>query len=227
MAAFFCSMTGVMSTKVVGTKLHSSGWCGSKRSSSGGSTVSNALGTPAPAASARAFSTAKNAAAWSGIERVAVRVGDDDVRSERADAIGDRGESFAVDLERVVAEIEALELGAERGRRALRLRRAGSPSRARRSGPAPSRARRTRPARRRRARARAPRRRPAVVDGDHASRPPDEVGGVRPDHEERARHAAPASRRDCPTIISCTSSSSNPPSSRRSAQSASPSSTGG
>ena len=29
--------------------------------------------------------------------------------------------AFAVDLERIVAEVEALELGAERGRRALRL----------------------------------------------------------------------------------------------------------
>ncbi len=56
-----------MSTNVVGTKLQSSGWCGSKSSSSGGCTVSKALGTPAPAASARARSTAKNAAAWSGL----------------------------------------------------------------------------------------------------------------------------------------------------------------
>ena len=45
-AAFFCSITGVMSTNVVGTKLQSSGWCGSKSSSSGGCTVSKALGDP-------------------------------------------------------------------------------------------------------------------------------------------------------------------------------------
>ena len=57
-----------MSTKTVGVKLQSSGWCGSKSRSSGGwNGPPNALAVPAPAASARAFSTAKNASAWSGL----------------------------------------------------------------------------------------------------------------------------------------------------------------
>ena len=57
-----------MSTNVVGVKLQSSGWWGSKRNSSGGLIVSNALSTPAPAASARARSTAWNATGWSGLK---------------------------------------------------------------------------------------------------------------------------------------------------------------
>src|SRR5581483_4416439 len=127
--------------------------------------------------------------------------------------------------ERVVAEVEALERRAQRGRRPLRLARAhlldpldghprllpelaglallavgeGEYLRCAAGG---------------------------ARDGDRASRPPDEVRGVRPD-DEQPRHPAPASRRDCPTISSCTSSSRNPASSRWSAQSASPSSTGG
>ena len=64
-------------------------------------------------------------------------------------------------------------------------------------------------------------------DCDRARRAPDEVGGVRADDEQSPAHGAPASRRDWPTISSRTSSSSNPAPSRRSAQSASPSSTGG
>ena len=213
-----------MSTKVVGTKLHSSGWC-SKRSSSGGSTVSNALDTPAPAASARAFSTAKKAAAWSGLKgsrSVCVRT------TSGANARSGR-----------------------RSRRARRRRsRGGSPrdrgTRTRRRAPRrllrlavadllhaldglvrllPELAGFTPLAvgEREHARRSFVRRR----DRDRAARAPDEVGGVGADHQELARHAAPASRRDCPTIISRTSSSSNPPPSRRSAQSASPSSTGG
>src|SRR5581483_3327054 len=63
-------------------------------------------------------------------------------------------------------------------------------------------------------------------DRDRAAGPPDEVGRVRSD-DEQLRHAAPARRRDCPTISSCTSSSAKPAPSRWSAQSASPSSTGG
>ena len=136
-------------------------------------------------------------------------------------------ERVASDLEGVVPEIEALELGAERGRRPLRLSMAdllhaldglslllpelagltalavGEREDARR---VPIRCR----------------------DRDRAARAPDEVGGVSADHEELSCHAAaPASRLDCPTISSRTSSSSNPPPSKRSAQSASPSSTGG
>ena len=48
----------VMSTNVVGVKLHSSGWWGSNRNSAGGLIVANALATPAPAARPRARSTA-------------------------------------------------------------------------------------------------------------------------------------------------------------------------
>ena len=51
-----------------------------------------------------------------GVERVAVGVGEEHVGCELADAIGDRDECFGVDLERVVAEVEALELGTD-GRR--------------------------------------------------------------------------------------------------------------
>ena len=160
------------------------------------------------------------------VEGVAVRVREDDVGSERADPVGDRDERVAVDLEGIVPEIEALELGAERGRRPLRLPVADllhaldglSLLLPELAGLAPLAV-----GQREHARGAAVRRR----DGDRAARAPDEVGGVSADHEELARHAAPASRRDCPTIISRTSSSSNPPPSRRSAQSASPSSTGG
>ena len=42
-AARFCSITEVMSTNVVGVKLHSSGWWGSNRNSAGGRIVANAL----------------------------------------------------------------------------------------------------------------------------------------------------------------------------------------
>ena len=53
-ASRLASITGVMSTNVVGMKLHSSGWWGSNRNRSGGRIDLNALATPAPAASARA-----------------------------------------------------------------------------------------------------------------------------------------------------------------------------
>ena len=52
-----------------------------------------------------------------GVERVAVGVRDEDVGRERADPVGDLDERVPVDLERVVAEVEALELRAERRRR--------------------------------------------------------------------------------------------------------------
>jgi hypothetical protein len=51
-------MTAVMSTKVFGVKLHSSGWWGSNRNSAGGEIVAKALCTPAPTARPRARSTA-------------------------------------------------------------------------------------------------------------------------------------------------------------------------
>ena len=56
-----------MSRNVVGVKLHSSGWWGSKSSSWAGETVGTRSRTPAPAASARARSTAAKATGWSGL----------------------------------------------------------------------------------------------------------------------------------------------------------------
>src|SRR5207342_573584 len=44
-----------------------------------------------------------------GIERIPVRVSDQHVRREFADTVGDGRKGNAVDLERVVAEVEALE----------------------------------------------------------------------------------------------------------------------
>ena len=58
------------------------------------------------------------------VERIAVGVSEQQVRSEVADPRGERGETGPVDLERVVAEVEALERRAERRRGALRLARA-------------------------------------------------------------------------------------------------------
>ena len=160
------------------------------------------------------------------VERVAIGVRDQHVGCELANSVGDRDERVPVDLERIVAEIQALELCAERGRRSLRLAvpdllhaldglslllpelaglaalAIGEREHACRSA---SRGR----------------------DRDRAARAPDEVRRVRADHEELSRHDAPASRLDCVTISSRVSSSSNPAPRSRSAQSARPSSTGG
>ena len=137
-----------------------------------------------------------------GVERVAVRVRDRR-RRERTRGCGRRSRRARRCRPRA---------GSRRGRGTRTRRRArpprapplraGSPSRARRSGPAPSRARPTPRARRTRARARGPSRRPRSSTAIDAARAPDEVGGVRADHEELARHRPPASLRDCPTIIS-------------------------
>ena len=175
-----------MSTNVVGVKLQSSGWCGSNSRSSGGLTVSKALGTPAPAASARARSTAKNAGVV-GVERIAVRVRDDRVRRKLPNTVGNGDEALAVDLERIVAEVEAVELGADGGGRALGL-----------SVPdllhplhglvrlLPELTRLASLAVREREHARCPalRRR----DGDGASGAPHEVGAVCADDEEASTH---------------------------------------
>ena len=161
------------------------------------------------------------------VERVAIGVRDQHVGCERADAVGDRDERVPVDLERIVAEIEALELGAERGRRPLRLavpdllhaldglslllpELAGLAALA--------------------VGEREHARRPAVRRSSTAIAPParqTKSAECAPITRSFLRHDAPASRRDCPTIISRISSSSNPAPRRRSAQSASPSSTGG
>ena len=194
-AARFCSITGVMSTNVVGVKLQSSGWCGSKRRSSGGvHRLERARDARAGRQRARALDREERDRVVR-VERVAVGVRDEHVGRELADPVGDRDERVPVDLERVVAEVEALERRRRARPRPAPPRRGGSPSRARPSGPAPSRARPTRPARRRRARARA---RPAGRgrDRDRAAGAPDEVGRVRPDHEQPPAHASPASRRE-------------------------------
>ena len=110
-----------MSTNVVGMKLHSSGWWGSKRKNSGGVIVANALGTPAPAARLRARSTAAWATGMVRVERVGVGVGDEHVGGELADHLGDLLQRRRVDLQRVVAEIEAVEVRPERLGRLLGL----------------------------------------------------------------------------------------------------------
>ena len=160
------------------------------------------------------------------VERIAIRVGQHDVRRELTDAVGDRDECFTVDLQGVVAEVEALELGAERRRRALGFRVPDllhAVDRLARLLPEFPRLAPLPVGQRKHAGLATP----GGRDGDRASRPPDEVGRVRPDHQELSTHEAPARRRDCPTIISCTSSWAKSASSRWSAQRASPSSTGG
>ena len=89
-AARFCSITDVMSTNVVGVKLQSSGWCGSKRSSSGGVIVANALATPAPAARAARALDGDEGGRVVRVERVAVGVRDDHVGRELADRVDER-----------------------------------------------------------------------------------------------------------------------------------------
>ena len=203
-----------MSRKTVGVKLQSSGWCGSKSRSSGGwNGPPKALAVPgAGGQGARPLDRDVRLRVIR-VERIAVGVSEQQVRSEVADPRGERGETGPVDLERVVAEVEALERRAERRRGALRLARAdlldaldrhprllpelarlallavGECEHARR---APGRGR----------------------DRDRAARPPDEVGRVRPDDEHAPAHESPASRRDCPTTISWISSSPNPAPSR-------------
>ena len=179
-----------MSTNVVGVKLQSSGWCGSKRSSSGGSTISNALATPAPAASARARSTAKNACAWSGLNGSRSVCVSSDVGLELADQVGDADERVLVDLERVVAEVEAR----RSRRRGAAAARSASPWRisfTRSIGLPrllPQLARLAALAVRERDDAR-----DAAVRGRHRDRAagaPDEVGRVRADHEHAPAHPA-------------------------------------
>src|SRR3954464_2859572 len=53
MASRLRSMTEVMSTNVVGVKLHSSGWWGSNRNRAGGRVAAEPARTPPPAARAR------------------------------------------------------------------------------------------------------------------------------------------------------------------------------
>ena len=174
----------VMSTNVVGVKLHSSGWWGSKRNSAGGLIVLKALLHAGAGGERAARSVDGEGDRVVGVERVAVGVGDDHVGGELADRVDEPVERLAVDLERVVAEVEAAEARAERGRRRLGLGVADAASRSRPSGPPPSTARRTRRARRRTARSRC-----AVPPfcgghGERAAGAPDEVGRVGADREQ-------------------------------------------
>ena len=176
-----------MSRNVVGTKPQSSGWCGSKISSSGGAIVLNALATPAPLASWRACTVASCATPWSGLNGSQRGVREDQLRLELADQIGQPLDRGGVHDERVVAEIEAAEVRAERGSGRLGLavadlldallRLAGLlPELARLSALAVGEGDDVR--------------RPAALDDrrDRAGGAPDEVGGVRADDEERLRH---------------------------------------
>jgi hypothetical protein len=56
-----------------------------------------------------------------GVERVGVGVRDQHVGREGADRVGDREQRVSVDLQRVVAEVQAAERGAEMAGRSLRL----------------------------------------------------------------------------------------------------------
>ena len=129
-----------------------------------------------------------------------------DVRPELADPVGDGSERRAVDLERVVPEVEALELGAERCSGSFRLAVPDLLHALHRlPGLLPELAGLSPLAVGEREHARFPAGR--CRNRDRASRPPDEVGGVRADDEQPAasHHSAPpglASCRDRPTIIS-------------------------
>ena len=118
-----------------------------------------------------------------GVERVACRVGEDQLRLELADQIGQPLDGGGIHDERVVAEIEAAEVRAQSGRGRLRLRVAdllhpllGLPRVLPQLARLPA---------------------LAVGEGDHVCRAaalddrrdrargaPDEVGGVRADDEE-------------------------------------------
>ena len=110
-----------MSRNVVGTKPQSSGWCGSKSSSSGGAIVLNALATPAPLASWRACTVASWATAWSGLNgsRAAwVRI---TLRLELADQVGQPLDGGRVHARAGSRRGRGAEVGAERGCGGLRL----------------------------------------------------------------------------------------------------------
>ena len=215
-----------MSTKVVGVKLQSSGWCGSNRNRSGGEIVRNALLTPGARGERARADDGLVGDRMVGVERIGVGVRDDHVGLELADRLDDDLEPLAVDVERVVAEVERPELGAQRPRRLLGLGVTNLlhvldrlaldlPQLARLAALAVGQREHLRDAA------------GAGRDGNGAARPPDEVRRVRADHQHAPAHAAPASSRELPTVIVRISSSEKPPSSSRSANSARPSSTGG
>ena len=115
-----------MSTCTVGVKLHSSGWWGSNRNSCGGLIVANALGDAGARGEAARAVDGGVGDRVVGVERVGVGVGDQHVGRELADRVGDPQQRVVVDLQRVVAEIQAAEGRAEVRRRRPRPRRGGS-----------------------------------------------------------------------------------------------------
>ena len=164
-----------------------------------------------------------------GVERIGIGVGDQHVGRELADLVRDQLEAVAVDVQRVVAEVEALEAGAERGGGSFGLavpdpldvldrlplllpQLAGLAAFPVGEGDDS---------------------RFATVLRGHGARPagpPHEVGRVRPDHHHLPRAhlvSTPATMRVFTTAITYTSSSLKPASSSRSTISAIPSSTGG
>ena len=122
-----------------------------------------------------------------GVERIAVRVRDEHVGRVLPDPVGDRDERLAVDLERVVAEIEALEGRAERGRGPLRLAMADLLHALHRlPGLLPELARLALLTVREREHLRS-----TPAGGryrNRAARTPHEVGAVRADHEQSSTH---------------------------------------
>ena len=217
-----------MSTKVVGVKLHSSGWWGSKRKSAGGAIVANALCTPAPAARLRARSTAAQATGWSGLNgSVSVCVTSTSGANSRIASATASSAAVSI-VQRVVAEVQAAEARAEMRGRGLGLGVAQPldvldrlalllPQLARLAALAVAQRDHLRD--------------PAGGGGnrDRAAGPPDEVRRVRADHLDPPAHhgASPASRRVFVTAIVITSSSLKPAARNWSAISARPSSTGG
>ena len=174
-----------MSRNVVGTKPQSSGWWGSKSSSSGGAIVLNALATPAPLASCARLHRRLVGDRVIGVEGILRGVREDDVRLDLADQVGEPVDCGRVQHERIVAEIEGAEAGTERGGGGLGLRVTdlldpllGLP------GLLPELARLAALA----VRERDDLRRPARCgDGrDRAGRTPDEVGGMGADDEKSA-----------------------------------------
>ena len=122
-----------------------------------------------------------------GVEGVGVGVGDQHVGSELADRVHDLREPLRADLERVVAEVERLELGAERGGGLLGLGMADLLDVLDRLvGLLPQLARLAALAVGERDHLGGP----AVAGGDRdrAAGAPHEVGGVRTDHQHAPRH---------------------------------------
>ena len=107
-------------------KLQSSGWCGSKRRSSRRLDRLERARDPGARGQRAGPLDRDEGDRVIGVERVAIGVRDDTSRGELADPVDDRARAPRVDLERIVAEVEAPELGAERGRGRAPPRRGGS-----------------------------------------------------------------------------------------------------